>query len=370
MSKIDRLKFQSEIGGPNVVELLEDLDSHIQDPRFRTNVGKSLKNLADLTFALDESSIVAITDQKGKIQYVNKQFCHISQYSKDELIGQDHRIINSGYHSKDFMRNLWKTIGSGHVWHGEIRNKAKDGSHYWVNTTIVPFLDDEGKPYQYLAIRNEVTKLKEVQEELQVMMNRVIGIQEEERKRFSRELHDGIGQSMFSLLIQLDQLINEKPNEKLTELRQNVSFIMEDIRVLAWELRPSVLDDLGVVPAIRKYVEIFSQHYGIHVDLECTLRTRLDIGKETTIYRIIQEALTNVGKYANVATANVSIQEMDTTVEVNIKDQGQGFILESKGNGVGLFSMEERAKNVGGIFEIQSEPGKGTEVKFTVPKEK
>ncbi|MCH1624336.1 PAS domain-containing sensor histidine kinase [Ferdinandcohnia quinoae] len=368
MSKIDRLKHQSEIGGPNVVELLANLDVHIQDPEFKLSVGNSLKNLADLTFALDESSIVAITDQKGKIQYVNKRFCQISKYSKEELIGEDHRIINSGHHSKEFMRKLWKTIGTGQVWHGEIKNKAKDGSYYWVNTTIVPFLDDNGKPYQYLAIRDEVTKLKEVQEELKIMMNRVIGIQEEERKRISRELHDGIGQSMFALLIQLDQLINEKQDEKLEELRQNVSFMMEDIRVLAWELRPSVLDDLGVVPAIRKYVENYSQHYGIHVDLECTLRTRLDIQKETTIYRVIQEALTNIGKYANVSEAVVTIHELDAMVEVVVKDEGQGFIRESKGNGVGLFSMEERARNVGGTFEIQSELGRGTEVRFTVPK--
>ncbi|NET76313.1 MULTISPECIES: PAS domain-containing sensor histidine kinase [Okeania] len=150
---------------------LQNLTSHNQEIAERrlleAILRKTLKELSDIKFAIDQAAIVAITDQRGIIQYVNDKVYEISQYSREELIGKSHRLLNSKYHPPKFFKDLWSTISSGRVWRGEIKNKAKDGSYYWVNTTIVPFLNDLGQPYQYLAIRFDITERKRVEEALQ-----------------------------------------------------------------------------------------------------------------------------------------------------------------------------------------------------------
>lgn len=370
MNKDRTYRDTGDMLGKSVYNLLTELRDHQVEEGFEEELRESLQMLSDLKFALDESSIVAMTDSQGRITYVNDRFCHISKFSRDELIGQDHRIINGGFHDKTFMRDLWRTINRGQVWRGEIKNRAKDGSYYWVDTTIVPFLGDDGRPYQFLAIRNEITKQKDTEEALQFMITQVMNIQENERKRFSRELHDGIGQSLFSLVIQLDQLIaaGHSPEEH-ESLRKIVTGIMEEVRGLAWEMRPSVLDDLGVVPALRTYIDNYSRHYGMSIHFECTLKKRLDVNTETTIYRIIQEALTNIAKYADVSEASVWVLDEHDEVLVTIRDEGTGFANRHSVSGVGLLSMEERARSVGGALTIQSELDKGTEIRLQIPKQ-
>lgn len=153
-------EFEFEIEQKNHAENeVRKLNTQLEDM-----VASRTAEIVNYKYALDESAIVAITDQKGIIQHVNDNFCKISKYTREELLGRDHRIINSEYHPKEYIRDLWVTIANGKIWKGELKNKAKDGTIYWVDTTIVPFLNDEGKPYQYMAIRADITKRKESEE--------------------------------------------------------------------------------------------------------------------------------------------------------------------------------------------------------------
>ncbi len=136
----------------------------------KINYRDTLKELRDFKFALDQSSIVSVTDRKGIFTYVNQKFCEVSKYSREELLGKDYQVINSEFHRSEFFKKIWRTISSGHVWKGEIKNKDKNGNYFWVDTTIVPFTNEVGRPYQYVSIHTDITERKKALEEINFLV--------------------------------------------------------------------------------------------------------------------------------------------------------------------------------------------------------
>jgi PAS domain S-box-containing protein len=158
--------YTNRLNDPEVNAIICNFREITEQKKSEKLLQQSASELSAYKYALDEAAIVVITNQKGIITHVNDNFCKISQYSRNELIDQDNRLINSGFHPKTFIRNLWETIAGGAIWREEIKNKAKDGSYYWVDTTIIPFLNQYGKPYQYVAISSDITERKLIKEQV------------------------------------------------------------------------------------------------------------------------------------------------------------------------------------------------------------
>jgi signal transduction histidine kinase len=206
-------------------------------------------------------------------------------------------------------------------------------------------------------------------------LRRVVSAQELERRRLARELHDETGQALTSILLGLKSLEDVRDEESLAEstsrLRELVVTTLQDVRRLAVELRPKALDDFGLVPALERLVETFREQTGIEVDLEPRLGDeRLPSDVETTLYRITQEALTNVVKHAHAKRVSIVLTRRDGSISAVIEDDGQGFSEEQgSDNGLGLLGMRERIALVDGRLAVESSPGSGTTLSIEVPSE-
>lgn len=341
---------------------------------------RTLKELADFKYALDVSSIVAITDKDGNITYVNDKFCEISQYTRAELIGQNHRIVNSKYHPQDFFRNLWDTILAGQVWQDEIRNRAKDGAYYWVHSTIVPFLTEKGRPYQFVVIHNEITQRKQLEEALSSLPQRIIAAQESEREWISREIHDDLGQSLATLkmLIQTGfqdsaaSVVSQKKTFQKTV--QYLDGIITKTRNLAAGLRPSTFEVLGFKASLRSLINNFRSDKRLKVRVRMSALDGIKFkGASINFYRIIQEVLANILSHAQARSVQITFLRQGQWLIAKIKDDGKGFVVENSSlnnsaqGGLGLSTMQERATLLGGKLHISSALNQGTVITLTVP---
>ncbi|WP_051591270.1 PAS domain S-box protein [Bacillus sp. UNC438CL73TsuS30] len=343
-----------------------------------------VKENTDIKFALDQSSIVAFTDAQGKITSVNDKFCEISKYSREEIIGKDHNILNSGFHSKEYFKSLWKTIGEGNVWKGEIRNKAKDGSHYWVDTTIIPFLNDQGKPYQYLAIRNDITERKRTEEvlhrqdKLAAVGQLAAGVAHEIRN----PLTSMRGYAEFLQLDETDPERLEFLNIILDEI-ERVNTIVEDFMVLA-KPKAVELEEKNVVPVIKNVVSLLefeARKKNVRLHFECNqeiIQIECDENRLKQVFlNFIKngiEAMPNGGEL-HVKTLihenNVQISIQDTGVGIpkeKLKNLGEPFFTTKKnGNGLGLMVSFKIIESHNGKVFVESEPNKGTTFNILLP---
>lgn len=387
---------------------------------------RSVKELADMKFALDEAAIVAITDAQGRIIYVNDTFCELSKYSREELLGQDHRIINSGYHPKTFFKQLWTTIGKGQVWKGEVMNRAKDGSYYWVDTTIVPFLDEADKrPYQYIAIRKDITYLKRIEDELRVLNE---GLEARVQER-TAEL-EASNQELAKTLTRLQE------SERMRETF--VSAITHDLRTpLVAERRaldileaqrhhlPEKLQGLAdrltknndeLLEMVNKLLEVYQYEAGkicllleqisLQALAEDCLQQLSPLAEANgiTLMNQIPQAFSTIetdpdqlkrilinlmgNAIENLQTGNTVIigaNDLGTSVELSVQDNGPGiapdklihlfdryFVTEQThkkiGSGLGLSICKMIAKLHGGSIRVESTLGQGTIFYITLPK--
>ncbi len=207
---------------------------------------QTLKELEFEKFALDQSAIVSNTDEFGAITYVNDQFCELFQYSREEAIGKTHRIVNSGYHRADFFKQLWSTIRKGNVWRGEMKNRAKDGTYFWLDTTIVPFLNAQGEPHQYVAIRKNITDKKQAEESLRLSESE-LRTKNQELAKALRDVH-----KTQSMMVQ---------NEKMVSLGQLVAGVAHEINNPVSFIYGNVMHADDYFQDLLKMLQLYQREY-------------------------------------------------------------------------------------------------------------
>ncbi|MFC5404162.1 response regulator [Cohnella soli] len=367
-------------------------------------LNRTIESLRDIENALDESSIVAITDDKGVITYVNEKFCEISKYNRDELIGKTHRVINSGYHPKLFFQNMWETIKSGRVWRGEVKNRAKNGSEYWMNTTIVPFLGSEGQPQQFISIRSDITDRVKAETDLAERTEQLAKARDEAIKasmiksqflaNMSHELR-----TPLNAIIGYSEMLKEEAEElgeptfveDLSRIRKAgnhllalINDILDISKIEAGKmeliLEKCSLQDLihDVLTTIRPLVE--NKGNDMRTQCEETGEINVDV---TKMRQVLINLLSNANKFTDAGSIKFDVYKQSrgnlNGYVFRVEDTGIGMTPEQLeklfqpftqadasttrkygGTGLGLAISQRFIQLMGGDIVVESEFGQGT----------
>lgn len=455
----------------------------------------------DYQFALDQSSLVDISDSDGRILYANENFCRVAGYTQEELRNIDHRQFNSGYHPKSFFTDLWQTVKSGKVWRGEIKEKSKTGEFFWVDTTIVPFTNSNGEVFQFISIRSDITAKKIAEEKVKIaneqyetlshatsdtiwdrdlLTNKItynngiqtmlgydinqikdlekwwadnihpddypktaaqleaafanqqkviteeyrfrcadgtykhiydrafviyneenvpvrmigamqdisylkeeeqrtnkaiIDAQERERQQIGMELHDNVKQIIAASQINLEVAKNKlDQKEMLSEILKRVSMYLKDaiheLRRLSHQLAPTVDEEMELTDTISSIVNTmqFDELCTVTINVDERLHKKIMSSEvRTAIFRILQEQLTNIHKHANPTAVSIIVNKTETGLYLKIEDNGKGFDMKQKKEGIGLENMRRRILFLHGDLTVQSSPGKGCKIEAIIP---
>ena len=343
-----------------------------------------LEQLGDFKRALDASAIVATTDVRGRITYVNDKFLEISGYSREELLGQDHRIVNSAYHTPEFIRDMWRTIATGHVWHGEIRNRAKAGHFYWVDTTIVPFVTEDGKPYQYIAIRADITARKSAEDSLthQAALARVGQM----AAVLAHEVRNPLAGIRGAMQVLMGRRKADDPEravmQEILARTESLNELIDDLLLFA-RPRPPRPAEVELAPLVSDvFATVVQDPAGKGVELEAvgpplTVLADADLTRATIFNLVLNAAQALAGR------GRITVSTMPAPngmVQVQVRDTGPGipaeireqvfepfFTTKSRGGGLGLPIAQRTVELHGGSLSVNCPPEGGTVFTLTLP---
>ncbi len=320
------------------------------------------------------SDAIWVHDLNGKILAVNSAFERLTGYGRDALIGANVSMFLSSHGLSKVDREAHNVVLRGETalpYEQELIKKDKSAVIVQIGTSLIT---SEGEPWAFQHVARDITEEKRVQENLRFYVQQVSQAQEAERKRIARELHDETAQALVAVLRNLEDLVSGHSELTLKDIREQIRSILQGIRHFSQQLRPSILDDLGLLPAVKWLASDLTKNYAIAADVKVVGEPRqLPPDAELILFRITQEALTNVQKHSQANNVGITVEFADHSTKMTVRDNGKGFEMPGKvgdlarSGKLGLTGMQERAQLLGGTLTIDTKPGKGTTLSLEIP---